>query len=960
MRFEVLGPLRVFLDGDDVTPRGRLQRLLLSTLLAHANAPVSVDALCETLWGQDVDDRSAARLQLLVHRLRGSLDEQDRVLHGPLGYSIRIDSGELDADRFDLLVEHLTDGQDPQDLVRIAREALVMWRGLPFQDVDDPSLQSQGNRWVERRLVLLSRLFEADLEAGRHAESVAEIDDAARLHPLNERMQALLMTALYRSGRQSEALEVYRRTRSLLVDELGVEPGADLQELHERVLAGEDDDRAAIPAPAQLPQGVAQLTGRDTDLAAMDKVLAPSGAKEGHSRLCVVTGTAGVGKTALAVHWAHRHREEFPDGQLFFDLRGYSTDEPATPDRVLTAFIRAMGGEVNALSQDVEEQAALFRTLVTGKRLLIVLDNARSAEQIRPLLPGASGCLVVVTSRESLPGLAVRDGAQALSLDRLDPHEALSLLAHHAGDRVCADIELGRRLVEHCACLPLALRIMAEQIRMRPGRDLAALLVELTGERERLDLLDMGDGPSTDVRAVFSWSYESLADDARRLFRYLGLLPGADADVETIAAMYDSDVRETQQLLGQLVRAHLVDNDLGLRYCQHDLLRTYASELAVATDANDVRADVMSRLIDYYSHAASVAGKLVTPPEQFRLPELEPRQWAHPRLDDRESALRWFDLERSAIVASTRVAGERDGRQVITLSRMLGFYLRLEGYVADSYQLHTAALREAQRLGDKADEAQAESVLGMLDGSRGDLESSRAHFTRTLKISRELGDRVGEASALANKAAIDNMRGELPGAVQLFQRALEIDRLTGDDGRAALALANIGESLCRLGRHAEAFENLEAARKLALKGEFGWTLGFILYALAEVHAATDDLESALRCGREALDVIGSSGGRIMEGQALRVMGRIHLQGGETGLALDSYESALHIGRESGDCVLISEALEGIGLVQASSDLSAAKTYFEEAVTLASKHGLVDREVRYREELAGIRAEIDHA
>lgn len=957
MELGILGPLRVWVDGEDRTPSGRLQRLLLSLLLAHAGQSLSVDFLCEALWGDDVDDRATAKLQLLVHRLRAGLDDQGRVTYGPLGYGIQVEPGELDADTFELLAGRLDAVESElDDIVQTSREALAMWRGLPFQDVDDPSLESQRSWWIECRLVVLGRLFDAELRLGRHVDIVAEADEAARRHPLDERMQALLMTALYRSGRQGESLEVYRRMRERLVEELGVDPGPELRELHRRVLAGEVDGRAVGPVPAQLPQSVPHLTGRDLDLAALDKALAPTGAKEGHTRLCVVTGTAGVGKTALAVHWAHRHREEFPDGQLFFDLRGFGIDEPATPESVLTPFIRAMGGEVNALSQDMEEQTALFRSLVAGRRLLIVLDNARSAEQIRPLLPGTSGCLVVVTSRESLPGLAVRDGAQTVSLARLDPHQALSLLAHHAGDRVCDDIESGWQLVEHCACLPLALRIMAEQIRMRPGRDLAALLVELAGERARLDLLDMGDGPSTDVRAVFSWSYESLCDDARRLFRYLGLLPGPDADVETIAAMFDGDVHETRRLLDQLVRAHLVDNELGQRYCQHDLLRAYAGELSAVTDVDDVRVEVVSRLFDYYSYVSIVAGKLVTPEELYQGPETGPRDWVHPVIDGREAGLQWLDLERPNLMALVHVLGPRDDALLVETSRTLSYYLRARGHVADSLRLHSAAVAAALRLGDLEGESHAEAALGMHFARLGNLDPAELHLNRALELYRQTGNAGAEAAVVNNLGTVAVMRGDQDKALRMFQHAWELYP-DPNESRALITYVNVAHQLNISGAFDEAREHLDRALKVSRERQFGYPLGYGLCILAENLEMTGDFEAALEWGREAIEVGQESGDRLIVGEALEMVAKVHLRRGEVQAALSGYESALVIGREIGFAELTAGALEGLALVQADHDPTEAVRHFEEAVEIAARHGLAGRERRNREALAGLLAQI---
>ena len=952
-RFHVLGPLRVHDGSRQVTPSGRLQRTLLSLLLVHANEAVSAGTLAGALWDGAPADRSAARLQLLVHRLRRLLDHPDRLSYGPLGYSLRIDPGELDAQRFDALVdEAVADGLDAATTAARARAALALWQGPPFQDVDAVALEPHRRRWDERRRLALERYFEAELALGRHGAVLVELDQAARDEPLDEQLQALLMTALYRAGRQGEALEVYRRTRQVLVDELGIDPGPALRALHEQVLAGELlEPGARVPVPAQLPPDPPHLTGRNRDLARMDAAF--EGSPSDASRLLVVTGTAGVGKTALAVHWAHRHRAEFPDGQLFVDLRGFSTDEPAAPAEVLAAFIRAVGGDANALAPGLEERVGLFRSLADGRRLLIVLDNARSAEQVRDLVPGTSGCVVLVTSRETLAGLAVRDGAESVDLDRLDPADSLQLLAELAGDRVRDDVEGSAQLVAHCAQLPLALRITAEHVRARPARPVAALVAEIADERERLDLLDAGDGPATDVRAVFSWSYESLPADAARVFRLLGLLPGRDADAETVAALCDLELREARRQLRILVRAHLVEERPGARYGQHDLLRAYAAELAATQETEAVRSSVRSRLLGYYSRMSSVAMQMVQPSDTYDRPDVAPVGAAEPVFVDLAAAVRWLNIERAAIIASTRAVGRDDGHRVIELSQTLRAFLGIQGHIPDALELHGTAVVVAQHLGDVEAEARAELAVGGVSSRLGDLEGAKTHLTRSLALSRSVGSRTGEAAALNNIALVASMRGEYLECIRLLREALELLRAEGDQGRTAVALSNIGENLRELGRYDEAVDHLQEAIELARTHGFHKTLGFSLCCLTELYESIDEFGTALTCGLEAAEVARSSGNRVTEGEAYEAVGTIHRRRGEVGQALSHYEAALSIGRSTGECQLTAAALEGLARTHAPDDPQAALDYFDEAVEVATRHELRTREARVRLGLADV-------
>ncbi|MGP4115516.1 ATP-binding protein, partial [Streptomyces sp. 4N509B] len=446
-----------------------------------------------------------------------------------------------------------------------------------------------------------------------------ELAGLVREFPLRERLHGLLMVALYRSGRREEALGAYRVARGHLVAELGLEPGPELRELERRILAGEElepvPDATATPAvtvPAQLPADVVGFVGREGELRELDGLMAGVGGRGG--ALAVVAGTAGVGKTALVVRWAHRTRERFPDGQLYVDLRGYGPEAPVSAEDALSGFLRALGVEAAAVPRDVAERSATFRTLLDGRRMLVVLDNARSVEQVRPLLPGSSSCFTVVTSRDALAGLVAREGAHRIVLHRMPLGDARGLLAGLLVERAAREPGAVDALIERCARLPLALRITAELARSQPGRGLGELAEELADRQGALDLLDLDGDPYTAVRAVFSWSYQRLEPSVARVFRLLGLHPGHDTDVYAVAALAGAGVRRTRRALEVLVRAHLVDQVAGgRRYQPHDLLRAYAAELAAETDGPTERAEALARLLDYYLATASSALDAIAP-----------------------------------------------------------------------------------------------------------------------------------------------------------------------------------------------------------------------------------------------------------------------------------------------------------------------------------------------------------
>ncbi|MBN6039813.1 AfsR/SARP family transcriptional regulator [Amycolatopsis sp. 195334CR] len=567
MEFEVLGSVRL----REAVPTGRLRRTLLGVLLANANRVVPSSVLTDAMWGDQRDDRVVRNLHTHVHRLRGVLGEPGRLRSEPEGYLLTVLPGELDAERFEALIEDgiRTSAHDPGRGAELIRKGLAIWRGAPFGGLDVPVLHDEARRLGEQRLLATEELYTAELAAGRHTAVITELTELVARYPLRERLHGLLMTALYRGGQQAGALAAYRTARAVLVEELGQEPGPELRQLERRILTGEPIETARVVAvPAQLPHDVRGFVGREDQLAELDE-LEPG-------EIVAVVGEGGVGKTALAVRWAHRARERFPDGQLYVDLRGYGPEEPVPPGDVLAAFLRELGLDNAAIPDDVSERAARLRSLVDGRRLLIVLDNARTVEQVRPLLPGGSSCAVLVTSRDALAGLVAREGAHRIRLGHLSHDEAVALLRELVGPRI---EEVVPALTECCARLPLALRLAAETINARPGWDLDDLLTELT--TAPLDVLDAGGDEETGLRAVFSWSYRCLPPEARRLFRVFGLRRSREVELHALAG---AGYRATRSLFDALLRAHLVEEVAPGRYRLHELLFAYAKDLVEATD----------------------------------------------------------------------------------------------------------------------------------------------------------------------------------------------------------------------------------------------------------------------------------------------------------------------------------------------------------------------------------------
>lgn len=610
MNFEVLGPLRVRVGERPVPLSAPMPRMVLGVLLTRANTPVPVDVLVDALWAGQRDPRAAKKLQLHVHRLRRALGDPTRILFENGGYTLRVHPGELDAECFESALTESTGAGHPARAVVLLRQALGLWRGDPFSDIVDlPLLRAEADRLSERRLAGLAQLYTAELACGHATVIVPELVELAGRHPMREQLQGLLMTALYQAGRQADALEVYQRTRGALVEQLGLEPGNELQRLEHAILTG--DPMLASPgspsiAPAQLPADINDFTGREAQLATLAQLA--GAADRSASVLLALTGKAGVGKTALAVHAAHRLRDQYPDGQLFVNLRGTEANPLCATD-VLARFLRSLGVDPTAIPEDAEERAALYRSRLADRRLLILLDDAACEAQLRPLLPGTSGCAVLVTSRARLAGLG---GAREVDLDVFEPDEALELLAGAAGpQRMAAEPAAAREIVRLCGFLPLAVRVAGARLGARPHWPLSRLEADLADEDMRLDALRLGD---LEVRASLARSYETLDVMARRAFRLLGLLEIREFAPWVTAALLDIPQAVAEELMDTLVDLHLLDvagRDTSgrLRYRFHDLLRAYAREVVAAAEPENCRFAALDRAFGGWLALAEVAGR---------------------------------------------------------------------------------------------------------------------------------------------------------------------------------------------------------------------------------------------------------------------------------------------------------------------------------------------------------------
>jgi DNA-binding SARP family transcriptional activator len=679
VRVRLLGPVDVTADGGSRPVCGLRRKAVLATLALHAGETVSTSRLADAVWGQAAPPTALNTLQSHVSYLRKVLGSKAAILARPPGYVLALGDDGTDVRLAERLLRQGTRAADPVQGARELREALGLWRGRPLADVAELA-------WLEEQAVQLDllrqrvqrALAEARLAAGEHAPLVPDLEQMVAEHPLDEQIRGHLMLALYRSGRQADALAAYQRLRRTLAEELGIDPSQALRDLEAAILRQDSSLDApapavtlrparpagpAAPVPAQLPPTVAGFAGRDAEVGRLDAVLPPA-VRSGTSGcasavIATIVGTAGVGKTALAVHWAHRVRGRFPDGQLYVNLRGFDRCGPAAdPAEVLRGFLDAFAVPPEQIPADLDAQAGLYRSLLADQRVLVVLDNARDAGQVRPLLPGSPGCLALVTSRSHLTGLVAAEGAIPLGLDLLTDSEAQDLLARRLGaDRIASEPEAAGEIIERSARLPPALTIAAARAATRPGFPLAATAAELRGATTVLDPFDGGE-LATNARAVFSWSYCALSTDGARLFRLLGLHPGPDITVAAAASLAAVPAERARVLLAELARAHLVTEHRPGRYALHDLLRAYARERAHTQLSDGTRDAAVGRVLDHYLHTAHAAATLMDP--YFAPVDPAPPQpgvvVAGPATA--EDALGWFLAERATLLAAVPMAAE--------------------------------------------------------------------------------------------------------------------------------------------------------------------------------------------------------------------------------------------------------------------------------------------------------------
>ncbi|MEV4010826.1 BTAD domain-containing putative transcriptional regulator [Nonomuraea angiospora] len=947
LRFAVLGPVRAWRDGQELDLGTPLQRSILGMLLLREGHAVTPNEMIDAVWGEDAPPRALGALRTYVSRLRTVLEPDRPARSRPelltsigRGYALRLPDGSLDLVRFERGVhdsESARKGGRLREAAKGLREALSLFEGEPLAGTVGPYSEHQRDRLVERRISVVETLMDVDLELGNHAKVVSELIALTADHPLREKLRAQLMLAYYRCGRQGDALNVFTETREALIEELGIEPGPELAALHQRILAAdptlaaaevpaeepaeEPEQRQAprLPRPAQLPAAVNDFTGRKEIAVRLRTLLSAQSSAQSSAEgvpVVAVSGIGGVGKTALAVHVAHLAEDLFPDGQLYADLRGY-TDEATMPESALGGFLRALGIPPDIVPDGLPERAALYRSILADRRILVLLDNARDAEQVSQLLPGSPGCAAIVTSRGKLADLP---SARLIDLDVMEPGEALSLFASVAGaERVSAEHGAAMDVVAACGFLPLAVRIVAARLAARPSWTVASLVPRLADEQRRLDELRVGN---LAVEATFALGYGQLAPAQARAFRLLSLSKGPDISTGAAAAVLAVSQFEAESVLESLVDASLLEAPAPGRYRFHDLLKLFARRQLDKTERPEAKAQALHRLLGFYLASAQSAHSLAY--EGSMIPANIVTISEGLSFTSVDEAVAWLIAEGDSLfaainqAAASAVAGEQllpAGDLLVAMEPLL----EAGTHTREFAQGTRAVLSAAQRLGDQGSELRSRYVLGRVLFADNQLKAAESHFRVVHELSTARGEKIVTGEVLNALAVVVGRQRRHIEALELFDAAMRFYRANNVPAGEALVLSYSARDHLGLGRPADA---IAAAEKgLALFTEIGSGAGTARarYHLGIVLSRVGRLTEAVHHHAECLAFFRASKQRVWEQRVCSRLAETFIAAGRHPEAVRHAEQALVVSREIGhpygealSLTVLGKALRGLG------------------------------------------------
>jgi DNA-binding SARP family transcriptional activator/tetratricopeptide (TPR) repeat protein len=993
--FRVLGPLEVWVDQLRQQLGGPRQEKVLAVLLLEVNRVVPLYRLVDAAWAEEPPTTAPHQVRKMVADLRRRLPAPGTtiVTDGP-GYRLVAGDDQLDLRMFELRLARAREAEGAglvSNAVTQLQVALDLWRGPALSGLDGPVVRPAAESLDERRMGAIEHLMDLRLSLGEARDLIGDLRGLLAENPLREVLRGQLMLALYRSGRQADALSVYDDGRRMLADELGIDPGPELVRRHEDILRNDPEldlprpgpehpalstgvvagagpgPSPAGPPPSTLPYDLSDFTGRADELDALLGIVEK--APDRTPTVITVDGMAGVGKTTLAVHAAHQLAERFPDGQLFVDLHGFTPGRmPVDPAEALSTLLAALGVPGDQVPIDVVARSAAWRVQAAGRRLLVLLDNAANTAQVRPLLPGAGGCLVLVTSRARL-GL---DGAVPLSVVLPTDHDALNLVGRLLGqDRLAGEPAEVAELIEACGRLPLAMRIATTRLNNRPQWTVSYLVARLRREERRLGELALDD---RSVEAAVGLSYRGLTEEQQRMFRLLGLHPGADFDPYAAAALAGVDRESAEFLLEDLLDARLlIQRQLG-RYTFHDLLRSYAQGAARSSPDGEEVASAVRRLVDYYLAAADAAADLIQPGRfRFELPTAPPLE--QPVFGDRSEAMAWFDAERLTLLAVARYAvGNGLDQHASHFPRAIAMYLLLRGQIQDEMALLEAGIAAAHRLGDRGSEMRTLFILVIALWHVGRFRDAQERANQGLTIATEIADRRGEAVCLSRIGMLYTELGQYMESLEYNERALEIHRETNDRQEQRTTLNSISFAQAALGRYEEALHT--ARQAVAIERELGgssfgaaglvneaiaqYGMGDLEGALAileeagglarlvgsvgveaevaahtaEVYRRLGRFEDAYRSGRRALDIVWSIQRPTITAAVENILGAVHRDRGEHEQALERHRRAGELAERTELRIELARALEGIGhALAALGDPDASRQHWGRALEL---------------------------
>ncbi|HEY1622726.1 MAG TPA: BTAD domain-containing putative transcriptional regulator [Streptosporangiaceae bacterium] len=929
MDFKILGPLEIVVGAERLDLGGSRQQVVVATLLLSANKVVALDRLLEAIYGEELPPTARAQAQISISSLRrtfASASDSAVLTTHAQGYVIAVEPGRLDSERFEELVgaaRAAREAGNPHAAMARYRDALRLWRGPALDGIDSPLLSAAAHRLDEQRLATTEERLSLELELGRHHELVGELSELVEKHPLRERLRGQLMLALYRCDQAAEARAVYRQAEHIMNEELGIDPSEHLRKLDHAIRGSAPalalpsqttvPRQVTFPVPSLLPADIADFTGRTAQLEQARRYLANTGGDvtRGAAPIVVITGRGGTGKTSLCVHAAHEIAESFPDGQLFANMHG-AVPHPVSPMQVLERFLRVLGLPGAQLPEGLDARAEVYRNMLAGRKVLVVLDDVASESQVSPLIPGDGTAAMMITSRSRLGGLA--DPAH-IEVDVFDAEKSLELLVRIVGaDRVATEPEAAATVAEHCAHLPLALRIAGARLAARPHWRIQRLAGRLADETRRLDELRHGD---MGIRPSISLSYESAGKVARRLLRRLALLDVPCYSSWLASVLIEAPLGRTEDLLDDLVSAQLIEvtgcAGLDRQYRLHDLVRVFARERLAVEETAAERKDVLEHALGALLYLADEAHARYYGGDYARIPSEAPRMPLPRPLTERLVAdpLAWYERERATLISGVRQAAQAGLAGLcwgLAFSAVALFEAR--AYLDDWQETHEIALDAARKAHDVRGQAAMLYSTGSLHMVQQRPDPARRELTMAAQLFTDAGDVHGVAHVTRHIAYLDRMNGKLADATARYEQALAILRDVGDKIATACALHHLAQVKLELHQPGEAIELLSEALELCQVTRCERIEAQVLYRMGEVWLQTGELASAIDAFGRTLSITSGIGDFIGQAYALLGSGVALTRQGAFGEARDALRRALELARSVNERMAQARALLG--------------------------------------------------